>query len=557
MMRTIFENDEFYFVPLGGSEEFGTNLNLYVCDNDFLIADCGIGFADERFPGIDLLLPDPQFLHEHKDQIKGMIITHAHEDHIGAVCYVWEKLQCPVYALPFTASVLRKKLEQHGVDGVPIHVVNTKDSAQIGAFNIDFIPVSHSVPDSCSLFIQTRHGNVLHSGDWNLDPAPVIGERTKESTFRAISEKGVLAYIGDSTNSQVDGYSGSEEDVAKGMAEEFSKCKGKIAVTTFASNIGRLISIVKAAQDNGRSVALIGRSLHRMVGCAYECGYINDIPDFLSEDDIERVPDENLVLVLTGSQGEHRAAMARVARGDHPSVRLNKNDTVIFSSRTIPGNERRINVVKNDLSAAGVRVISPKETKNTIHVSGHPCRDEIASMLQWLQPSCVIPVHGERLQLDTHAKLAQDCQVNHTVVPNNGSVIRLAPGKLEIIDHVETANLAVDQRRIIPVTHQSITARRKLQYSGTVHASVVLDQDLRVIGQVKIDTVGLSCMRNDDCIVEDLQNHVLDTLEQFDHDIIYDEDEITGRLKSSLRRYVTDILGLRPKTTVHVTLIEL
>ncbi|MGH1376791.1 MAG: ribonuclease J [Alphaproteobacteria bacterium] len=556
-MRTIFENDELYFVPLGGSEEFGTNLNLYVCDGDFLIADCGIGFADERFPGIDLLLPDTKFLQQKRDKIKGMIITHAHEDHIGAVCYVWEKLKCPVYALPFTASVLRKKLDQHGVNNVPIHVVNTKDTVSIGTFDVDFIPVSHSVPDSCSLFIQTRHGNVVHSGDWNLDPAPVIGEKTQEDTFRALSKKGVLAYVGDSTNSQVDGYSGSEADVAKGMAEEFKKCDGKIAVTTFASNIGRLISIVKAAEENGRSVALVGRSLHRMVGCAYECSYINDIPDFLSEDDIAKVPDENLVLVLTGSQGEHRAAMARVARGDHPFIRLNKRDTVIFSSRTIPGNERRINVVKNDLSAAGVRVVSPKETQNTIHVSGHPCRDEIASMLQWVQPACVIPVHGERLQLDTHAQLAQDCQVNHTLVPSNGSVIRLAPNLPEIIDHIETGNLAVDQRRIIPVTHQSITARRKLQYSGTVHASVVLNQDLEVIGNIKVDTVGLSCKRNEDCIIPDLQDHIFDTLDQLDDDLIYDEEKIAERLRGSLRRYVMDTLGLRPKTTIHVTLIDL
>ncbi|PCI98875.1 MAG: MBL fold hydrolase [Alphaproteobacteria bacterium] len=557
-MRNIFKDNEFYFVPLGGSEEFGANFNLYVCDDEYLVIDCGIGFADDRYPGIDLLLPDPSFVAANKDKLAGMVITHAHEDHIGAVAYLWERMQCPIYTTEFTANVLRKKLKQEGVEGVPIHIIGQDETVEIGnSFAVEFIPVSHSVPDSSALLIQTKYGNVLHSGDWNLDPAPVIGRKTDEARFREIGEQGVLAYVGDSTNAQVNGFSGSEADVAKGLAAEFKNCKGKIAITMFASNIGRLVSIAKAANEAGRSVAIIGRSLHRMSGAAYDCGYMDGVADFISDDEISYIADENLVLVLTGSQGEHRAALARVARGDHRGVKLNRGDTVIFSSRAIPGNERTINTVKNNLSAGGVNIVTPSDTKNIIHVSGHPCRDEISAMLQWVRPNCVIPVHGERQQLDAQAALAKECQVNQILVPRNGSVIHLASGGSEIVDHVETALLAVDQRRIIPATHQSITARRKLQYSGAVHASLVLDDDLRLLGKIKIDTVGLTCKRSDDCIAAELENNILETLDNLDVDITFNEDEIARKIMSALRKYVQETLGLRPKTTVHVTLLDI
>lgn len=556
-MRNIFKPDEFYVVPLGGSEEFGANLNLYVCNGDYLAIDCGIAFADERYPGIDLLLPDPWLLEENKDNLKGLVITHAHEDHIGATARLWERFQCPIYTGAFTASVLRKKLAQEGLRDIPIHVIEANSPFSLGAFTIELFPVSHSVPDSYSVLLTTTHGNILHSGDWNLDPQPVVGAKTEEQLFRSLADKNLIAYVGDSTNAQVNGYSGSEEDVAKGLAKEFKKCQKKIAVTTFASNIGRVISIIRAAQEVGRSVALIGRSLHRMVGCAYECGLMEDIPDFLTEDDIAHIPDENLLLIVTGSQGEHRAALGKISRGDYRSVSLNKGDTVIFSARAIPGNERNINHVKNSLSAAGVHVVTPKDTSNIIHVSGHPCRDEIAEMLQWVKPKCVIPVHGERMQLDAQAKLAKSCQIEQCVVPSNGSVIRLAPGEPKIVDHVETAMLAVDQSRIIPATHQSITARRKLQYSGAVHASLVLDNDYNILGSIKIDTVGLSCQRNNDCIIEDLQQHIHRTIESIPHDIVNDEEDIAESIRIPLRKYVMNTLGLKPKTTVHVTCLNI
>lgn len=557
MKKKFYDDKGLFFVPLGGSEEFGANLNLYICDGDFLAIDCGLGFADERYPGIDLLLPDPKVLEENKDRLKGMIITHAHEDHIGAVAYLWERFECPLYATPFTAAVLRKKLEQQGLSGVPIHIVETGSGVKIGKFEVDFLPVSHSVPDGCSLAITTSYGVVVHSGDWNLDPCPVVGKNTDEKAFKSVGAKGVLAYIGDSTNAQVDGRAGSESEVEAGLAAEFESCKGRIAITIFSSNIGRLVSIARAAQDTGRSVVIIGRSLHKMIAAAHECGYLNDIPDFLDEAALQNLSPENTVLVVTGSQGETRAALARISRGDHREVRLNKRDTVIFSSRAIPGNERNINAVKNTLSAAGINVITPNDTANKIHISGHPCRDEIQEMLGWLRPLTVIPVHGERLQLDAHAALAKNCQVANTIVPSNGSVIRIAPGKTEVIDHIETGMLAVDQRRIIPSDHQSIIARRKLQYSGTVHVSFVLNSGLEVLGRIKIDTVGLTTYDDDDGFEVDLCAQINKALNDLEADVDYEEDQIAEIVRIILRRYVQEVLGIKPKVSVHCTIVDI
>ena len=559
-MTDYFNKKALYFVPLGGSEQFGANLNLYVCNGEFLAVDCGVCFADEHYPGIDLLLPDPRLLEENKDKLKGLVLSHAHEDHLGAVAYLWDRFECPIYTTRFTAAVLGKKLEQEGVEGVPINIIEPGGRIDIGCFGINMVTVSHSVPDSFSLLIETPYGNVFHTGDWNLDQNSPMGQKAEEEAFCKIGEQGVLAYIGDSTNAEYDGYAGSEADVAEGLIEEFKACKGKIAVTIFSSNISRMISVAKAAQKVGRSVGLIGRSLHRMAGCAHECSMLDDIPPFLDEYELVQVPDENLVMIITGSQGEHRAALSKISRGEFQNVSLGRDDTVIFSARAIPGNERNINAVKNNLSAAGVRIVTPKDTDNIIHVSGHPYKDEIEQVLRWVKPSCVIPVHGEHVQLNAQAALAEQCQIEKVLVPNNGSVIQLAPGEPEIIDHVETALLAVDKARIIPATHQSISARRKLQYSGTVHASLVVDQELNILGKVKISTVGLSCSQSHDNLVEKLQEkaeEIVSILRQNTTGMAHNEEEIGETLRISLRRYVNQNLGLQPKTTVHVTCIDL
>lgn len=551
---SFFTDGALYFVPLGGAEQFGVNLNVYIARGDMLAVDCGIGFADDTFPGIDLLLPDPEFLEEYREYLKGVIITHAHEDHIGALPHLWERLACPIYASPFTAAVLQEKFKERNLRKVPITIVQPGDAVKIGNFKVQFVPVSHSVPDTCSLIIETPDGRIVHSGDWNLDPHPVVGKVTDSAEFKAAGDKGVLAYIGDSTNAEVNGRAGSESDVEKGLEAEFKKCKGKIAVTTFSSNIGRVRSIAKAAQACGRQVAVVGRSLHRMIGCAIDCGMLRDVPDFLNLEDLGYIPDDKVVLIVTGSQGEYRAALAKIARGDFRDVRLKRGDTVIFSARAIPGNEKSINQVKNNLSAAGMTIITPRDTKNVIHVSGHPCRDEIQEMLQWIRPQLVVPVHGERVQLDAHASFARECQVPQTIVPSNGSVIRLAPGKPELIAHIPTDVLAVDQKRLIKADHQSISARRKLQYTGAVHISLAIDDRGEVLGKIKLETVGLidQATASEEQIEEQIHEEILALLEELTWEERRDDHFIAEELRIGIRRFCQHILGMKPSTTVHV-----
>lgn len=543
-----------YFIPLGGSEQFGVNFNIYAYGGRFLAIDCGIGFADHRFPGIDILLPDPQFVVARKQQLDGLIITHAHEDHIGAVPHLWPKLRCPIYCTEFTAAILEKKFQEFPLcDDAEIHIIPAGEAAEIGPFKAHFIPVSHSVPDTAAIMLETPVGKVLHSGDWNLDPAPALGTKTKAADFK--KHKGVLAYVGDSTNANVEGVSGSESDVAAGLSEVFKGCKGRIAITIFASNVGRITSIVKAAQENGRSVALVGRSLHNMVGAAAKCGLIDDLPDFISEEDLGYLPEDNQVMILTGSQGEGRAALARVARGDHREIKLSRGDTVIFSSRAIPGNEAEINHVKNNLVASGVTVISPDDTKHCIHVSGHPRRDEITQMYQWIKPQIVVPVHGERLQLEAQAELARSCQVKDVIVPNNGSVICLGPGAPKTIDHIETGMIAVDQRRMVKADHQSIVARRKMQYSGVVHISLVVNKRGDLIADPQLTTDGLLDLENnaeDQKIEKDIRAEIEDILLDIERDDRFDDHFMAEEVRIGVRRFVHAVLGLKPKTTVHI-----
>jgi ribonuclease J len=554
-MRNTSPKDEFlkkglYFIPLGGSEQFGVNLNVYACDGQLIAVDCGIGFADEHMPGIDVLLPDPALLEKHKDRIQALIITHAHEDHIGAVPYLYKRFECPIYASPFTAAVLEAKFEDANLKEPDVTIVRPMEAVTAGKFKIQFLPVSHSVPDTCALVIETPHGNVLHSGDWNLDPKPVAGYTTDPAAFKAAGDKGILAYIGDSTNSEVPGRAGTESATEGGLEQEFRKCKGRIAVTIFSSNIGRIISIANAARKCGRSVAVVGRSLHKMIDAAQRTGALKKVMDFVSEDDVNDMRPEQTVMIVTGSQGEPRSALAKISRKEYNGVDLGKNDTVIFAARPIPGNETAINDVKNNLTAGGVRVITPSDADGVIHVSGHPCRDEIAEMYSWVRPKVVIPVHGERTQLEAQAQFARQNGLN-SIVPINGSVIRLAPDEPQVVDHVETGLLAVDQKRIISANHTSIAERRKLQYSGMIHVSLAVDNRGEIIGKPKIDTAGL-IDESERKILDDLYDEVYELLEDMTDEERRDDHFLAEELRIGLRRFMVHLLGIKPKTTVHV-----
>lgn len=546
---------QIYFIPLGGSEQFGVNFNLYACDGRWLAVDCGMGFADEKFPGIDIVLPDPAFIEPYVEQLSALIITHAHEDHIGAVAHLWPRLRCPIYCTEFTASVLKRKIDEIPASrDADIHIVEAGAQFKVKGFTLEFVHVSHSIPDTVALLIETKAGRVVHSGDWNLDPTPVLGKPTDEETLKRIGARGVLAYIGDSTNAEVSGRTGTEADVEKGLAKVFAECRGRIGITVFASNIARVQSIVRAAQACDRRVALVGRSLHAMVASAVDSGYLRDIPDFVDDDEIGYLPEDRQVMIITGSQGEPRAALSRISRGDHPDIVFGRGDTVIFSSRAIPGNEKEINAVRNNLSAAGVRVITPNDTEHCIHVSGHPCRDEIVDMINWVKPALVVPVHGERVMLEAQAELARECQIPHVLVPNNGSVICLGPGKPEVIDHVQTGLLAVEKNRIISTSHNSISERRKLQFSGTVHVTLVVNGRGDLVADPQISTVGLLDEENPEerKILTGILEEIEDTLADMEREDLYDDHAVHEEVRIGVRRYVQMKLNMKPKTTVHV-----
>ncbi len=544
-----------HFVPLGGSEQFGVNFNLYTHAGRWLAVDCGIGFADHHYPGIDLLLPDPAFIEARKAALDGLIITHAHEDHIGAVPYLWPRLGCPIYCSPFTAAVLRRKFEEFPeCKKAKITIVKAGDTVNIGPFAVSFIHVSHSIPDTCALLIETKVGRVLHSGDWNLDPQPVLGHPTDAAGFKKAGDGGILAYVGDSTNAEVPGRSGSEADVEKGLANLFRECPGRIAVTIFASNISRIRSIARAAKACNRRIGLVGRSLHTMVGAATDCGFMSGVDEFLAEDEISSLPDIKQLMIVTGSQGEARAALARIARGEHKNVKMGRGDTVVFSSRAIPGNETEINVVKNNLCASGVNIITPSDTKHCIHVSGHPCRDEIIDMLGWVRPQLVVPVHGERMMLEAQAELARACQVPLTIVPQNGSVVCLGPGEAQTIDHIETGLLAVEPSRIVDAAHPAIGERRKLQFGGAVHITIAMSGKGEVLKAPQVSALGLLDSEDEDdtLFARDLADEIADIIADLPAEERRRDDAVAEDVRVAVRRIVDDVLGFKPKVTVHV-----
>ncbi len=551
----MHDKNGLYFLPLGGSEQFGVNFNLYGYKGKWLAVDLGIGFADDYFPGVDILCPDPSFIAERRKDLVGLVITHAHEDHIGAVAHLWPRLRCPLYCTAFTAAVLRRKFsEAPDCKGAKIHVISPEKPLKIGAFRLRFIHVSHSVPQTCAVVIETDAGRVVHSGDWNLDPAPVLDGPTDQDSFKAIGDKGVLAYIGDSTNAAVSGRSGSESDVRTGLESLFRRCEGRIAVTTFSSNIGRLYSIARAAEAAGRSVAVVGRSMNNMIAAAQECGYLKGLRPFLQTEEMDGLPKDQQLYIVTGSQGEPRAALSRIARSERSDIRFERGDMVVFSARSIPGNETAINHVKNNLVAAGVAVVAPEDTTEIIHVSGHPCRDEIVDMYQWLNPAIVVPVHGERFQLEAQAELARKSQIKSVIVPSNGSLIRLAAEGAEIVDHVPVGILAMENGRLVPADYPALAGRRKLQYTGALHATVVLDSRGELACDPQISSIGLVDDKGDEGykLEEDMIGEIEDILADMAREDMEDDAILHEEIRVGLRRYVSRLWRIKPVTTVHI-----
>jgi ribonuclease J len=541
--------EEFLFLPLGGTGEIGMNLNLYGHDEHWLMVDCGITFGDERTPGIDVLMPDPAFIEERAEHLCGLVLTHAHEDHLGAVQYLWPRLRCPVYATPFTAAVLRRKLtEASFANEVEIIEVPMSGRFDVGPFNIELITLTHSIPEPNALAIRTPVGTVLHTGDWKLDPDPLIGPTADEKRLMTLGEEGVMAMVCDSTNALSPGRSGSEGDVRENLAEVVRGCTGAVAIACFASNLARLESAAKAGLACGRKPALIGRSLWRMTDAARETGYLKDLPEFLNDEAASRLPPDKVLLICTGSQGEPRAALSRISRQDHNYIELGDGDTVIFSSREIPGNEVAIGELQNALTELGCKIITASDAE--IHTSGHPNRDELADMYGWIRPRVAVPVHGEHRHLLAHARLAQSCQVPHGIVARNGMLMSLTNDGAEVVDEVYAGRLALDGDKVIPIDHGSIRQRKRMAYNGLAVCSLALDDKGRLADEAQISIHGL--MDSDSPDIDDLLDLAEETVEKMGRKQREDENAVREAVRVALRRRLQRMTGRRPHVDIHI-----
>ena len=536
------------FLPLGGTGEIGMNLNLYRCSGKWLAVDCGIGFGGSDHPEVDVMMPDPTFIAERRDRLLGLVITHAHEDHLGAVAHLWRQLRCPVYATPFAAAVLRRKLAEVQLQGeVKLHVIQPGGSFELGPFKLQFLQMAHSVPESQALVIRTPAGIVLHTGDWKLDPTPLVGPPTDEAALARLGEEGVLAMVCDSTNAMVEGTSGSEADVREALSRVVREIHGRIAVTCFASNVARVESVALAARDAGRSVAVVGRSLLNLEAAARECGYLKGLPDFLSADDAGSIPDDNLLILITGSQGEPRSALARVAADTHPAIELGEGDTVLFSSRMIPGNERAIHLVQENLARRGVRVVTDEGTG--IHVSGHPAREELRRMYQLVKPRYAIPVHGEWRHLSAHAALAQEAQAT-PILMEDGDILSLSPGRPEVVDSAPVGRLVLDGSRVVPLNGGVLAARRRMLFNGVVVASFAVDEQGKLRGAVRISAPGL--FEPDDPEATRVTGEFATALAELPLPLRREDAALADAARAALRRALGRRLQKRPLVDVHL-----
>lgn len=552
MLAIDESDDDLYFLPLGGSDEIGMNVNLYGYAGQWLMIDLGITFADDSMPGLDVILPDIEPIARHRDRLAGLLLTHGHEDHIGAVAHLWPRLRCPIWCTPFTASLLRRKLDDARLLGeVDLREVPLGANFVVGPFEVELINQTHSIPEPSAVVLRCGAGTVVHTGDWKFDPTPFVGAPTDFDALRAVGDEGVLALVGDSTNVFEPGSTGSEAEVRMALTEIFDQYHGRIAVTCFASNVARLESIALAAAANDRQTALIGRSLWRMHDAAKENGYLADLPGFVSEADAGFFPEDKIVLICTGSQGEPRAALSRIADGSHPHITLGDGDVCIYSSRQIPGNERAIARVQNKLASRGIEIFTAEDHPG-VHVSGHPARDDLARMYQLIRPRIAVPVHGDARHLREHARLARTCQVPEAVVPSNGSMIRLRAGAAAVVDQVATGSLTLDGGRLVPLASDQIQARRHMLYNGAASVTLVLDKAGKLRADPVISFLGIAAGSDADDLEDDAIDAVREMLRGLSAADRRDDDAVREAARRMVRRVVKSDHGKRPVTEVHV-----
>lgn len=549
--------NEFVFLPLGGSGEIGMNLNLFgfgpAHARKWIIIDIGVTFGNAQTPGIEIIMPDIAFLEEGNGELLGIVLTHAHEDHMGALARLWPKLRCPVYATPFTMYLVRDRLSEFGLlNEVELREIELKSRFEIGPFDLEMITLTHSIPEPNAVAIRTPAGLVLHTGDWKIDADPQIGEPVDATALKALGEEGILAMICDSTNVFTPGYAGSEGGVRTELTKLISEYEGRgVAVASFASNVARLESVMMAARENSRSVCLVGRSMHRMVGAAKAIDLLGDVGALLSEEEAMSMPQGNVLYLCTGSQGEPRAALSRIANHDHRNIKFSKGDVVIFSSKIIPGNEIGIFALQNALADEGIDIVTEKD--RDIHVSGHPCRGELTQMYEWAKPNIAIPVHGERRHLIEHAKLARELGVKKALAPHNGEMILLSTDGPKVIDIVPNGRLHQDGNVIVESTDEGLRLRKKMAYAGHVSLSLVVNSKGQLLAGPEPLISGFPHGPNDiyiDAMLDDVADCAEAAFEGLSRNGKLDEDVIEDRIRSKVKKLIKQQTGKRPVVSV-------
>jgi ribonuclease J len=539
----MIPGEELLFCALGGSGEIGMNVNLYGCRGQWIMVDLGLTFADASYPGVELILPDLEFIENQQERLAGIVLTHGHEDHIGALPYLAEELRSPLFATPFTAGLIAGKLEEEGLTGqVKLNIVERGGSIELGPFRVSFVALSHSIPEGNGVLIETPFGNIFHTGDWKIDETPVIGEAPSPDILRAIGDEGVLALVCDSTNVFQDRPSGSEESVHAGLLAKAAEAKGRVLVTTFASNAARLQTIGRVGLETGRKVCIAGRSLERILRVAQATGYLEDFPSPIGFDEAMLLPRSEVLIIATGGQGEPRAALGRIASGTH-DLKLSEGDTVIFSSRIIPGNEVAIGRIMNQLSNLGVGIVTERQAH--VHVSGHPGRPELIEMYNWVRPRIVVPVHGEARHLAEHARLALGHGIEHAVVQKNGDVIHLAPGEPRKIDEVHVGQLVLDGDVILPADGPTVSERRRIGFGGLITVAVPIGERGELAGTPLIRPFGVPVEDDRDDFIADATDAATRAYSSG-----VDEEKVRESVRLAVRRCATLWTGKKPLVEV-------
>ena len=532
--------NELLFLALGGSGEIGMNVNLYGTQGKWVMVDLGLTFADPNYPGVELILPDLEFIEKRAKDLLGIVLTHGHEDHIGAIPYLAADLGVPLYATPFTAGLIRGKLEEEGIlDKVKLNIIQNEGSFQLGPFGFTYIPLAHSIPEGNALLIETPYGRIFHTGDWKLDEEPMIGTPSTAAELTAIGDLGILALIGDSTNVFNEDASGSESSVRAGLDRVIGEAEGRVLVTTFASNVARLKTLGEVAQDTGRQLCIAGRSLDKMLRVAKSVGYLTDFPPVVDFEAAMKLPRDKVMIVATGGQGEARAALARVANDSH-QIKLDAGDLVVFSSKQIPGNEIAIGAIQNKLAGDDVGMITDRQAH--VHVSGHPGRPDLAQMYKWIRPELVLPVHGERRHLAEQARFALDQGVPSSLVQENGTVVRLAPGKPKIVGSERVGRLVLDGDVILPANGPTLNERRKLMAYGQISVAVALTKAGRVAGTPQVRIQGVPVEEDRDDFIDD----AVAAAQKAASEGAANEDRLREAIRLAVRRVAVQWTGKKP-----------